>query len=619
VTVVLGALLLGSACATPVGVTRGDTQAVYHTLTRSVLSTGKPSALTEQALRRVGLAERFEDDPEATLALLRGKGTDLGHDRVFALAELSFLYAERSHRQEFYLAAAVYAYAFLFEHAWTSETALDPRARLAADLYNLGMGHGLAVVRPPAEPTAAASLPVEYTEALLSDRTLKLPFGQLELRGDPENFQWGSYRFNRFIAVGEYKVRGLRNRYRQAGIGVPLAAEVVPVGTGPDAEAAHRRVPPRIKVPVTAFVRLETVLQGIADGGIKGRLELYPADAGKTVEVNGQAFPLELEPTAALALGLEGAPVWDTELRWFLTPEHESPTDNLVMLHPYRPGRIPVVLVHGTASSVARWAELFNEVSNDPVLRGRVQFWFFLYSTSNPILQSAAELRQALDGILKELDPEGRDPALRRMVVVGHSQGGLLTRLMVTDSGTRFWDAASKIPFAEIRASPESRELLHRAMFFEPVPSVTRVVFVATPHRGSFRVSTFVLNVVRRLVTLPVTLVRGVNELVQQNPNITRAAFSGVPTAVDNMRPGSTFIQTLAASPIAPGVTAHSIIAVLGEGPVTGKTDGVVSYESAHLDWVASEKIVRSGHSTQGDPETILEVRRILREHISGR
>jgi Protein of unknown function (DUF2950)/Alpha/beta hydrolase family len=615
-SVLIGVLGLVSACATPVGVTKGDTQTMYHTLTRSVLSAGKPSAATEQMLRRLGLAERFADDPVATLALLRGTGTDLDQDRLFALAELSFFHAEQKHKPDHYLAAAVYAYAFLFTGPWTGETTLDRRSRLAADLYNLGLGRALAEQRlPPAEPGATTG-PVSVDEVVLTDRTLALPFGQLELRGNPENFLWGGYRLSRFITAGEYKIRGLRNRYRQPGIGVPLAGELTPVGTGPQAEAAHRRVPARIKVPVTAFVRLDDVGQGIADGRLRGRLELYPADAGTTLEVDGRTIPVELETTAALALTLEGAPVWETEFAWFLAADRRAATDNLVMLHPYRPGRVPIVLVHGTASSAARWAELFNEASNDPVLRDRAQFWFFTYPTSNPILQSAAELRSALRDIVQELDPKGHDPALRRMVLIGHSQGGLLVRLMVTDSGTRFWDAVAKIPFSEIKATPDNRQFLWNALFFEPVPTVTRVVFIATPHHGSFRVSTFVLNAVRRLVRLPITLVTGVNDLVQQNPNVLRGTFSGVPTAVDNMRPGHIFIRTLSESPIAPGVTAHSIIAVLADGPVTGKTDGVVSYESAHLDGVVSEKVVRSGHSTQGHPETILEVQRILREHV---
>ena len=93
--------------------------------------------------------------------------------------------------------------------------------------------------------------------------------------------------------------------------------------------------------------------------------------------------------------------------------------------------------------------------------------------------------------------------------------------------------------------------------------------------------------------------------------NITR-----LPNAVENMSPGHPFLRALNDLAIDPGITAHSIIAVLGDGPVTGKTDRVVAYESAHIDGVESKKIVRSGHSTQGHPETIEEVRRILREHI---
>ena len=132
------------------------------------------------------------------------------------------------------------------------------------------------------------------------------------------------------------------------------------------------------------------------------------------------------------------------------------------MMHPYRPGRVPVVLVHGTVSSPARWADIVNELQNDPKLRERIQLWLFTYNTNNPILLSAADLRQGLQRIRKELDPDGLDPALNEVVVIGHSQGGLLTRLMVTDSGTRFWDSYSSIPFDEAKMSPETRALAQR-------------------------------------------------------------------------------------------------------------------------------------------------------------
>jgi hypothetical protein len=179
----------------------------------------------------------------------------------------------------------------------------------------------------------------------------------------------------------------------------------------------------------------------------------------------------------------------------------------------------------------------------------------------------------------------------------------------------------SHVPFTEVKGSPESLAFVQQAFFFKPVPYVKRVVFIATPHRGSFRVSSLALDLVRRVVTLPVRTVKTLNELASQNPEIAaaREAVKTLPTAVDNMRPGNRFVRIYAASPIVPGVTTHSIIAVLGEGPVSGKTDGVVAYESAHLDGVESEKIVRSAHSCQAEPDAILEVRRILLEHLATR
>ena len=536
---------------------------------------------------------------------------------------MSFLYAERDNRQDYYLASAVYAYAFLFQKDGAIDDPLDSRTRLAADLYNFGLARGLAMrpapdsdVRPTLVDRTTAE--AEAVEVDMSDRTLTLPFGRLELHGDPSEFLWGGVRMSRFISVGEFKIRGLRNRYRQPGIGMPLAAEISQDGTGPEADIARKYIPKRTKVPVTAFVRIANVMEGIADGQLKGQLELFPSDEDSTVEVERRKLPLELQPSAVLAYALEGAPVWDTEYGLFLSPGSRTGS-NLYMMHPYRPGRIPVVLIHGTASSPARWADMINELTNDPVLRGRIQFWLFTYSTSNPILLSASELRQSLLDVVKRVDPDGHDAALHRMVLIGHSQGGLLARLMVTDSGDRFWHNVTDTPFSQIKGPPDTLEYVKDAMFFHPVPYVRRVVFIATPHRGSFRVSSIVPDLVRRIVTLPSSMVKNVAVLAKDNPELAAAqnAVKEMPTAVENMRPGNRFVKTLSESPIEPGISIHSIIAVLGKGPVVDRTDGVVAYSSAHLDGVESEKIVQSPHSCQAEPDVILEVRRILREHVA--
>jgi pimeloyl-ACP methyl ester carboxylesterase len=285
------------------------------------------------------------------------------------------------------------------------------------------------------------------------------------------------------------------------------------------------------------------------------------------------------------------------------------------MLHPYRPGRIPVIFVHGTASSPARWAEMANELMNDPVLAQRYQLWFYIYNTGNPIAYSAMGLRESLQRAVQDLDPQGQDSTLRQMVVIGHSQGGLLTKMTVVNSGTRFWDARSKVPIEQSNVSAAAKDLARRTMFVEPLPSVTTVVFICTPHRGSFVAEGVFGKIGRRLVSLPGTLTKMTVDLAKLDPGAAGQTLT-VPTAIDNMNGSDPFIKTLSALPIAPGVDAHSIIAVKGDGPPEPGDDGVVKYSSAHIEGVASELIVRSSHSTQAVPETIEEVRRILYEHL---
>src|SRR5208337_5548854 len=128
----------------------------------------------------------------------------------------------------------------------------------------------------------------------------------------------------------------------------------------------------------------------------------------------------------------------------------------LFMLHPYIPGRIPIVFVHGTASSPARWAEMVNEITGDPRLAQKYQCWFFIYTSGNPIALSAMRLREALEAAVKDFEPKGGDAALHDMVVIGHSQGGLLAKMLVVDSGTRFWANISKEPFDKAKLTPET-------------------------------------------------------------------------------------------------------------------------------------------------------------------
>jgi hypothetical protein len=204
------------------------------------------------------------------------------------------------------------------------------------------------------------------------------------------------------------------------------------------------------------------------------------------------------------------------------------------------------------------------------------------------------------------------------VVVIGHSQGGLLTKLCVVESGNVFWEGISTAPVEDLDLRPETREIIERSLFFEPLPFVERVIFIATPHRGSFVADRRLVRFATRFIAMPSDLTDAAGDLfVADDDRVLLRGLDDMPTSLDNMTSDNRFGRTLATLPISSGVEAHSIIAVLGdqENPETGD-DGVVTVESARIEGVESELIVRSGHSTQLHPLTIGEVRRILRDGL---
>jgi pimeloyl-ACP methyl ester carboxylesterase len=598
------ALCFNLACATPVGVERVDPRRVHRTLTSNVLSTGELSNPTLNVLHRRGLTERFHSEPEQVLADLHAAvAADRGgRDDVFALAELSFQHASRTRQRQYFLASVVYAYAFLFPgSARTPADPFDPRFRLACDLYNRGITEGFA---------SADGRLVE-----LRAGSYALPFGPLEVAFDEGELIWGSRRLVSLVPVADLEVRGMWARYRWAGIGAPLAASTEPL----DPERGFEDfVQPWVKVPITAVLRILEPRRALMQGRVVAAFEVDPATSPTTTEIDGREVPLEIEATAALAYTLAESPVWRQEIKGFLQGAGViDEQTQLAALSPYQRGYIPIVLVHGTASSAGRWAQLLNELGNDPRISGHYQFWLFTYDTGNPILYSAMLLRQALQRAHERLQEGAPDPALDRMVVIGHSQGGLLSKLTAVESGERFYRNLTRLPFDRLVLPDHTRTLIRNMTFVEPLPFVRRLIFISTPQRGSYIAGNVVAHWLTRFVTLPVDVVRATSDLITLNRDaISLAVVGQAPTSVHDMRPGNSFIETLAAMPLAPGVASHSIIAVRGDGPYEDGDDGVVAYRSAHLSDTLSELVVRDGHSCQANPFTVEEVRRILLENL---
>lgn len=599
-------LCLTAGCVAPMGADKASPRIVFQQVHGNELSSGEPSSETRAILHRFDQEKQFKKSPDATLQLLHQKALERGEsDLLYALSELNFIEGERLRRaawswkpsdaRDYYLASAVYAWFFLQAES-TNETpvAYDDRFRAACNFYNTGLGWALTERR------------ATNAVAILQGGTRHLPTGTIEVEFNPSGFPWPLTIFKNFILADQFLVRGLSVRNIQSGLGTPLVAVAKPT----------EKIKMSRCTAATAFLRIEGGPADLARNQCRATLELYSPYTTNTVRVGSHTVPLETDTTASLAYALNQSFVWSLGNVQFLSAEEMIPSD-VYLTRPYQPGLVPVVFVHGTFSSPIWWAEMLNTLSADPVLGKRCQFWYFIYNSGNPVVYSANRLREALAAKVKELDPEGRDPALQQMVVIGHSQGGLLTKLTATDTGDRLWRVVNTNGLETLNLSQTQQDLIRKYLFYKPLPFVKEVVFISTPHRGSYLAGGFTRGLARRLVSLPRNVVDQGKELVgvKEKLGLPRQ-LKGIPTSLDSMRPENPFMLTLAEIPTAPGLKAHSIIAVQGNGDYHQGKDGLVKYSSAHVDYAESEFIVRSFHSCQDKPATIEEVRRILREHI---
>jgi pimeloyl-ACP methyl ester carboxylesterase len=607
---VLGLVVL-CACAAPIGVQKVPSYRAQRDLTQSVLSNGELSEKARILLRRTNREQAWKADPAGTLRFLHElltsgpinvHSTERRIRMLDALAELAFAHAVESKDRRYYLAAALYAWFYLFPgDAGAAPNPLERGVRLSADLYNRGLT--LALTDP------------ESGKIVLRDGDHPLPFGTLRVDFDEESLLWGDRVLTAFASLADLRVTGLNNRYRLSGLGAPLGARVSKrtddSGDGEDGVLAGTRV------PVTALLRFASPDAQPGEGLYHAALSVIDYTTASSVEIEGRTVPLETEPTAALALTLTENPPWQRELKGFFQGDLALGRLGIVTLSAYQRGRIPVVLVHGTASSAGRWADLVNDLMSDPVLRPRYQVWLFSYNTGSPIAYSGWLLRDAIAKLVQSIDPDGRDPALRDQILIGHSQGGLLAKLLVVDAEQQLWDLVVDRPPDEVELESQNRELLEGSLLVEPSPYVKNVVFLSTPHRGSRLADFGLARLFGRFIRSPANLVAAAGDLFADDPaDDAQRRIKNSRGSVGNMSPNSRFIQLLASLPVAPGISSHSIIGVR-KGPIEEGTDGVVSYQSAHLEDVDSELVVRSGHSSQSNPAVIEEIRRILIEHLA--
>jgi pimeloyl-ACP methyl ester carboxylesterase len=414
----------------------------------------------------------------------------------------------------------------------------------------------------------------------------------LDLEHDPSRYD--------LFPTDSLKISGqfFKTRSSINGFGAPLVA--VARSENPGFRQQYKL--PRVYAPVTATIRFS---------GPNAELDFVDPMKSERVALDKRNFPLAVDLSAPTAMLIARERPERLGLSRVLNPQKYADTARLYQLQPYDPARTPVIFVHGLQETGASWAPMVNALRNDPWIREHYQFWFFSYPSGYPYPYAAALFRRELDGVKRAF------PNHKRVVLIGHSMGGLICRLMITDAGDKIWRDYFSTPPAKTPLASDTRKLLEQALVFNHRPEVESAIFISTPHRGSKLASGWIGRIGASFVRTPrffTSIYSSTKPLLVADPAARR--LNRMPNSVDTLEPNDRFVQAVNKLPITPVIPYHSIMGDRGRGDTPNSSDGVVPYWSSHLEGARSELIVNSDHGAQYNPQAIREVARILKRNL---
>ena len=411
--------------------------------------------------------------------------------------------------------------------------------------------------------------------------------------------------FDRVIPAKSRKQKELENIYRREGLGVSTVVEHFRKGDEPFSRDKTSFGATAILFPID-----------IGDGlGSQFVLELADPLRVDSMDVDGQSIPIVRDVSAAISYVLENSQ--SNPIQAFLHPGATNNVSKLFILEPYQPGKIPLVFVHGLLSDPYTWANMANEIMARPELFQRYQIWGFEYATGAPFLKSAADLRDQLLQIQATFDPTASDLALSRMVLVGHSMGGLISKLQITQSDDQLWSSVSRLPLPQLSTSEDFRARLARAFYFSPSTSISKVIYMGTPHRGSPWAQRPIGRLGAILVEASTSFEKEHKNLICHHPGNFSGEFQRrIPTSIDLLRTDSRLLRSIDKLCVANYVQEHSVIGDVRWMVGAGRSDGVVPVSSAFRNGATSELIVRSRHADiPVNKASVEELFRILWQH----
>ena len=414
---------------------------------------------------------------------------------------------------------------------------------------------------------------------------------RLQLQPSKGADAWMNDCFTKFIPAKDISERHLRTSIKLDGFGGALVG-------------IRSTTPPEPFMPKGG--NLAPVTATLNFNGTRATLALNDPTVHRTTRINGVSKPLAADFTAPIA-SLPRRNELIAGLMGLIYVQENLSQCGLYMEQPYQPNKIPLIFVHGLVSTPQMWFNVINELAADPEIRKHYQCWAFNYPTGNPAAYSGLRFREEL------VKMERLHPQTHNIVLIGHSMGGLVSRMQSTTTGRTLWDQNFKSNADALYNKLPPNNLIKQGLIFNANPDVKRIVFICTPHRGSEMAIGSIGAFAIRLIHLPSELIKTATDSLG-NALTAIGGKTHLPTSIQSLSPKSPTLIALNKLPIQ--APFHSIIGDRGRNDTPNSSDGVVPYWSSHLKSAQSECIVPGPHGSYELPQTVAELKRILKEHL---
>ncbi|MEE1123518.1 MAG: alpha/beta fold hydrolase, partial [Acinetobacter pseudolwoffii] len=512
-----------------------------------------------------------------------------------------------------------YSYAYLFKTERAPQDRIfDNRQVQIRDFYNLAIAH----------------LIQRYAERYETKRSgQRIQVGNSVYSIDLENFpQLKNQPIEQLLSTYNMNFSGLRSITRRDGFGSEFLVVLpeqqpsekdkkyitdplnhkYPNGINPNIHAARY-----LATTITAVPKSANSTEQILSTS-EFHLKLYDPYKYEKIKVASKEYALAANFSAPYGLWLAENNLGRLAYLTLIDRDDSLSMPHLYMLEPYNPNKKILVLVHGLASSPEAWIRMTNDIMGDPVLRENFQVWQVFYSTNMPILESRFQINALVQQGFAQV--ANNAAAKKDAVLVGHSMGGVIARLMVSNADIS-QDAFKLVQNTRIEQFKD-KPLFQARLQMQPIPNFSRAIFLATPHRGTEYANRWHTKLARKIIRVPGAFLGAFADTLQGEIGlkefVKELGHDLIQNGPSDLSENSKFnVLTKNIQPYT-GFKFHSIIGnTVDTTEPQLMSDGIVSYESAYLQGAVSSKVIKGGHSIQETPEAVLELRRILRLHLS--